>query len=112
MKENKGMFLSCPPEIESVAIPCNFYKLVKLTKIDIILYKLLKCLSIPILMSINDHLKLSRAVSKVFSQLACRVSDRQEIAAKWVNLPAQPIVISNSIPKSYQPTGPVLLKIY
>ena len=47
-----------------------------------------------------------QAVSKLFSQLAYQASDRQELAVKWINLLARPIVISDSTQNSYQPTGP------
>ena len=46
------------------------------------------------------------------SQLACQASDKQELPAEWVNLPAWPIVKSDSTQNSYQPTGPVLLQSY
>ena len=53
-----------------------------------------------------------RAVSIFFSQLAHWASDKQELAAEWVNFPALPIVINKSTQNSDQPNGPVLLKSY
>ena len=47
-----------------------------------------------------------------FFSLTHRASDRQDLAAEWVNLPTLPIVISDRTQNSYQPTGPVLLKSY
>ena len=43
-----------------------------------------------------------------FSQLTYQASDKQELQAEWDNLP---IVVSDSIQNSYQPTGPVLRKV-
>ena len=45
-----------------------------------------------------------------FSQLTHWASDRQELAAEWANLPAQPTVISDSTPNYNQLSRHVLLK--
>ena len=52
------------------------------------------------------------AVSIFFSQFAHRASDRQNLAAEWVNLPACSIVICDSTQDSYQSTGLVPIKGY
>ena len=48
----------------------------------------------------------------IFSQLGHWASDRQELAAEWINVQARPIVISDSTQNSYQPNGLVLLESY